>query len=184
MKRTALAFAVIGLMAGGALIVTGYVTASETKQPASEHEGSHAKEEGSQPKSGVVHDAIELTRDVIKTERKTIIAATLDMTADESEAFWPVYREYETDLARVNDGALKIIKDFAKSYDTLTDEQATQMVKDFLKVKEDQLKVKRSHLKKFEKVLPPKKVARLYQVENKIEAAIQYEMAAEIPLVR
>jgi hypothetical protein len=156
---------------------------------ASQHKGSEEKpathaESGSKSKSGVVHDVIELTRDVVKAERKAIIAGALDMTAEESQAFWPVYREYENEISKVGDRLLAVIKDFASNYETLTDEQAKAMLQDYLMVEQDHLKVRRSYVKRFEKVLPPKKLVRFYQVENKIDAAIEFEMASEIPLVK
>jgi len=98
--------------------------ASEEKAPAVESHGSTAKHEAAEAKTGEVHDAVELTRDVIKGERKAIIAGTLNMTAEESQAFWPVYRDYENDISKVNDRLLAVIKDYAKNYDILTDEQA------------------------------------------------------------
>jgi len=158
--------------------------ASEEKAPAVESHGSTAKHEAAEAKTGEVHDAIELTRDVIKGERKAIIAGTLNMTAEESQAFWPVYRDYENDISKVNDRLLAVIKDYAKNYDILTDEQAKTMLQDYLKAKEDRLKVRKSYVKKFEKVLPPKKLVRFYQVENKINAAIEFEVARGIPLVQ
>jgi hypothetical protein len=57
------------------------------------------------------------------------------------------------------------------------------MLQDYIKAKEDHLKVRKSYVKKFEKTLPAKKLVRFYQVENKIDAAIEFEMAKEIPLV-
>ena len=43
--------------------------------------------------------------------------------------------------------------------------------------------LKTTYVPKLSKVLPPKKVARYLQVENKIRAAIKYDMADKVPLV-
>jgi len=180
---TLLCLAIPSLFGGASPAFADQQKSSEEKATAEKSMGSGAKHEAAEAKSGEVHDAIELTRDVIKAERKAIIAGTLDMTAKESEAFWPVYRDYENDISKVGDRLLGVIKEYAKNYDTLTDEQAKTMLQDYLKAKEDQLKVRKSYVKRFEKVLPPKKVVRFYQVENKINAAIEFEVAKEIPLV-
>jgi hypothetical protein len=45
-------------------------------------------------------------------------------------------------------------------------------------------KLRHAYLPKFRKALREKQVARYYQLENKIQAAVSYELAAEIPLVK
>jgi hypothetical protein len=190
MRKGLLVLLVVGLALGSAAILSNRLFASEPRgSEARESEGSAAKEsEGSATKEeavgGAVHDVIELTREVVKTERKAIIAASMNMTKTESEAFWPVYRDYELQISKVGDRYVKLVKDFAEKWESATDEEAKAMLNDFLKVAQDRLKVKRSFVGRFEKVLPATKVFRLYQIENKIDAAIQYEVAAEVPLMK
>jgi hypothetical protein len=77
-----------------------------------------------------------------------------------------------------------LIKDFAASYDSMSDEKASDLLKQQMAIDEDRLKLKKSYLGKFEKVLPQKKVARYYQIERKLDASVQYEAAKAIPLVK
>jgi hypothetical protein len=43
--------------------------------------------------------------------------------------------------------------------------------------------VRRAYVDEFAKVLRGKKVARFYQIENKMDAVTRYELAAEIPVL-
>jgi hypothetical protein len=131
-----------------------------------------------------VEDEIELTRDVIKTERKAIIANNMQFTEEESQAFWPVYNDYQEEMREVGDRKVKLIMDFAKDYETLTAGQANAMLEELLSIKKVDLKVKKKYVTKLKKVLPAKKIMRFYQLENKLDAIINYQLAAEIPLVR
>jgi hypothetical protein len=74
--------------------------------------------------------------------------------------------------------------DFAKDYETLTAGQANAMLEELLSIKKVDLKVKKKYVTKLKKVLPAKKIMRFYQLENKLDAIINYQLAAEIPLVR
>jgi hypothetical protein len=65
----------------------------------------------------------------------------------------------------------------------MTPESARRMVDGYLAIEADRQKIRRSYLPKFRQVLPEIKVARLYQLENKIQAAVNYELAAGIPLI-
>jgi hypothetical protein len=131
-------------------------------------------------------DGIEVTRAAIKAERRAIVSLNLELTDAESRAFWPVYDEYWVQKKKVGDRLVVLIEDFAKhyKYESLSDEKAEEMIKEFLSVMQDENKLRRKHLKRFMKVLPAKKVLRYYQIENKLDAMIDLELAATIPLAK
>jgi hypothetical protein len=128
-------------------------------------------------------DEIELTREMVQTERKAIVAENMQFSEAESNGFWPVYNEYVAEVRKVNDRRAKLIVDFARAYENLTDTQAEAFLKESIDIDKAELKVKESFLPKFNKVLTSKKVARFYQIENKLDAIIEFGIASEIPLV-
>jgi hypothetical protein len=126
---------------------------------------------------------IELLRSDIKADKVAILTAVLELTPDEGTAFWPVYREYELEQDRINDRALAGLKDYAEHYDKMTGEKATELVQMVLTVDEDRVKLRQKYLKKFQKVLPPVKVARFYQAERQIALLLRLQVASEVPLI-
>ena len=128
-------------------------------------------------------DYLEQLRTEIQTDRQALVAASLGLTDEEGAAFWPVYRDYRNDMAKVGDRMQKLIQDFAEIWGIATEEQAKTMVNEMLAIQRDQLKVRKSHLSKFRKVLPEVKVARFLQIENKIDAIVNVGLAESIPLV-
>lgn len=129
-------------------------------------------------------DEIELTRQVIQTERQAIVTAAMQLTEEESQAFWPVYREYREARSRVHDRTVKLVKEYAESYETLGEDRAESMLREILDIRQSELDLKAKYIKKFKKALPTMKVVRFFQVENKMDAVIDFELATEIPLVR
>ena len=131
-------------------------------------------------------DGIEVTRAVIKAERRAIVSMNLELTDAESKAFWPVYDEYWVQMKKIGDREVLLIEDFAKhyNYESLTDEKAETMIKELLSIMKEENKLKKKYVKKFMKVLPAKKVLRYYQIENKLDAVINFDLAATIPLAR
>jgi len=127
-------------------------------------------------------DAVELSRQIIKTRKQAIVAESMKLTEEEAQAFWPVYKDYQEGLRRVNDQYVKFIREYTGSYKNLTTEQAQGMIKKYLDIESDRLKLKKSYRGRFGKVLSPAKLIRYYQIENKIEAVIKYNLATEIPL--
>ena len=129
-------------------------------------------------------EEIQLTRGVIQTERQAIVSQAMDLTPEEMERFWPLYREYRLEAAKIGDRIVALIQRYAANYDALTDQTADKLVTDFVKVEQARARLKAAFLPKFKKVLPAKKVARFYQVENKLDILILNEMAESIPLMR
>ncbi len=129
-------------------------------------------------------DEIEITRSVIKTERKAIVAANMQLNEAESRAFWPVYNDYVNELRKINDRRVELISSYARTYDNLTETQAKAFLREHVNIKKQKLALIETYMGKFEEVLASKRVARFFQIENKIDAIVEYSLAEEIPLVR
>ena len=127
---------------------------------------------------------IQAARAEVQAERTKLVAANLPLTEEESAKFWPLYNEYRAEATKLGDRSVALIKDYAANYETMTDAKAQDLLKQQLALDEDRVKLRKSYMGKFEKVLPAKKVARYYQIENKLDVATQYEAATSIPLVQ
>jgi len=123
--------------------------------------------------------------DKIKADKKLLVAANMDLTASEAKAFWPVYDAYQKDLMTINKRIAKLIDSYAADYqaNTVTDEKAEKLTAEYVAIQKAEADLQTSYAQKLSKVLPPKKALRYLQIENKIRAVINYELAAEIPLV-
>jgi hypothetical protein len=129
-------------------------------------------------------DSMQLVRDKIRANMKLLIAENLQLTESEAKAFWPVYGNYQKGMSALNDRMIKLIKDYANNYQTMSDQTAKRLLDESLAIEAERLKLRQAYLPRFRKVLREKQVARYFQLENKIQAAVSYELAAEIPLVK
>jgi hypothetical protein len=129
-------------------------------------------------------DTMRLVRDKIRADKKLLIAENLPLTAAEAKAFWPVYDRYQQELSALNDRMIKLIKEYATNYETMSDQTAKRLMDEYLAIESARLKICQAYVPRFRKVLREKLVVRYYQLENKVQAAVGYELAAEIPLVK
>jgi hypothetical protein len=129
---------------------------------------------------------MDALREAMRADKKALIAANLQLTDAEAKAFWPVYDKYEKDLLAVNNQLYQVIEQYAIDYNKnkLTDAKGLDLIHRYLSAEAARTKVRESYLKQFSKVLPGLKVARFYQIENKLDAVVRYEMAAKIPMVK
>ena len=126
---------------------------------------------------------LDILRDTIRANKKALVAANLTLTDEEAARFWPLYDRYQTELKPVQDRAVKVIEDYTASFHDLSNEKAMKLADDWLSAEGDRVKVRRTYLDEFAKVLPGRKVVRFYQIENKMDAVLRYALAAEIPVV-
>jgi hypothetical protein len=130
-------------------------------------------------------DNMQILRDKVKADKKLLVAANMELTESEAKGFWPVYEEYQKDLSAINQGITRLIESYAEDYraNTLTDEKAKKLTDELVAIAQSDGGLQAPYVSKLGKVLPPKKVARYLQIENKIRAAVKYDLAANIPLV-
>ncbi len=129
-----------------------------------------------------VSDTMVALKEKLKADKKLVVSTALNLTDAEGAAFWPVYESYQKDLSALNGRSMKLIQDYADHYGAMTDTAAKGMVDSYLKIEKDRIALMQSYTGKFRKTLPEVKVARYYQVENKIRAVVNYELADAIPL--
>ncbi|MCP4001068.1 MAG: hypothetical protein GY727_09180 [Gammaproteobacteria bacterium] len=127
---------------------------------------------------------IEAARTIMQTERKILIMREMALTSDEAAAFWPLYDEYVVARRELGDMRIKVITDYAANYETMTNKLARSLSEDSLSYESKVLKLKKKYIKKFRKVLPDIKVLRYFQLENKLDAIIEFDLASEIPLMK
>ncbi len=129
-------------------------------------------------------DTMDILREKVRADRKLVVALALDLTESEATKFWPVYNAYQSDMIVHNDRVTKLVDKYAQAYQTMTDETATQLLDEFLAIELDRVALLTRYVPTLRTVLPPQKVARFYQIENKLQAIVSYELAREIPLIK
>jgi len=137
-----------------------------------------------QPPTGQGAEAnLDVLVDAIRSNRQALVAANLKLTEEEAGKFWPIYDRYQKEINAIGDRLVGVIQDYTTHFSDLSDDKAMKLVDDYLAVEADRVKVKRTYVDEFAKALPGRKVARFYQIENKMDAVIRYDLAATIPVV-
>jgi len=129
-------------------------------------------------------ETMKLLREKMRVDKKLLIASNMELTEVEGKTFWPIYDAYQDDFAKLAARGLKLLDDYAKSYKVMTNDIAKKILDEQMAIESEKLKLRQTYLPTFRKVLSDIKVARYYQLENKIQAVVNYELADMIPLVK
>jgi hypothetical protein len=134
--------------------------------------------------SGAILDQnLDVTRQLVRTNRRAIVDAAMELSLEESRAFWPVYREYEVDLLEVNDRMAEVVEAYLAQGQTLSEEAAEAMLDEVLAIQWARLELSQRCARKLGRTLTPQRVLRFLQVEQRLDIAIRSELANQIPLV-
>lgn len=139
-----------------------------------------------QSESGILADqGLKEARELLQSGRKEFVAEELHLNEAEARAFWPVYDEYHAAVMVVRDRHAETLGDYLKTYQAgaVTDQYAEELIDKELEFRSDLLDVQEKYLKKFKKALPIRKVARFYQLESKMDAEIDAQLALFVPLM-
>jgi galactose-1-phosphate uridylyltransferase len=120
----------------------------------------------------------------LRADKKLLVSENMQLSEEEAKAFWPVYTAYQDELIAIQKRSVKMIKDYSDAYSNMTSDIAKKLLDEMISIDSSLLKLRQDYLPKFRKVLPEAKVARYYQIENKIRASTNYDLAAGIPLIK
>lgn len=128
---------------------------------------------------------VEEGRAMVAAGRKEMVRMELQLSKEDATAFWPVYDEYAAATKVVQDAYVSVIMRYVDRADAgdIDDDYADELLTSYFVIKQELLNIRRAYVPRFKAVLPAAKVARFYQLENKINAEIDAQLATAIPLI-
>ncbi|MFO1312211.1 MAG: hypothetical protein U1F41_09130 [Burkholderiales bacterium] len=119
-----------------------------------------------------------------RKDKRALVAEKLQLTPAEAKKFWPIYDQLQMDLQSVNRARNLALETLVSRDKPVTDAYAKQIVGDLMSAEEQEVKAMRKAVNATMKALPPRKAARYLQLENKLRAAQDYEIAVVFPLAQ
>ncbi|HEX8782605.1 MAG TPA: hypothetical protein VF764_04490, partial [Steroidobacteraceae bacterium] len=128
--------------------------------------------------------AIQMLRQDVGRDRRDIVKANMLLTNSEAARFWPLYDQYRSEMHKVGDRRLKVITDYAANRDSMSEDEANRLGREWLDAEKQRVDIKEQYFKKFQKEgLSARTTARFFQIDQKLDAAVDAALAAHIPLI-
>ena len=128
-------------------------------------------------------DVTNVARADLRTQKSALMTEAMQLTPQQSENFWPIYREYENEMDKITDNRLAKIKFFAENYETMDDDKADSLAKEMFNLEKDRTKLREKYYKKMRKALNGVSAARFVQVDRQINTLLDMEIMQMIPLI-
>jgi hypothetical protein len=132
----------------------------------------------------ITDQQLALLRSDIRSIKKQLIAANLTLTDSEAPKFWQVYEQYSAETEKISAARAAIIKEYAREYGTLTDDQADSLIRRWLDTDIEQTKLRQRYVPIFRQILPGKKAATFFQLDRRISTMIDVQLTLQLPLAQ
>lgn len=126
---------------------------------------------------------VRLFRKDVKSLKKQIISANLDLTETEAAQFWPIYDRYTKEMARILDKKFETIKEYVTNHNTITDEQADAYIQGRAAAEESILQLRLKYVPIFREVLSGKTAALFTQMDWRLDLMVELQVAAQVPMI-
>jgi hypothetical protein len=127
---------------------------------------------------------VELLRSDIQKRQVAVIGEVMQLNDADSAKFWPIYRQYQSELQALNDTKIAVVRDYVKNYDNLTDQMADHDANTIFDFESKRVALKKKYYERMKNALSAKTAARFFQVENQILMLIDLQLASSLPAIR
>jgi hypothetical protein len=128
-------------------------------------------------------DVLDLARADIRTGKMGMVAAAMQLTEEQQEVFWPLYREYANEQEKLLEQRITMLQEFAGNYEKMTDERAHSIAAQSFAISRARLHRRERYFQKFAEVLGPIYAARFIQVDSQISTLMDFELMKSTPLI-
>ncbi len=129
-------------------------------------------------------ELIELARQDIRAGRMGMVAASMDLTQEQQEIFWPIYREYADEQEKLLDRRIAMLQEFAERWDSMDDNTASSIAAQSFAIQRSRLERRERYFKRMSEALGPVLAARFLQVDGQISTLLDFEMVQLTPLLQ
>jgi hypothetical protein len=127
---------------------------------------------------------IEILRANIRADKMQLVTDEMQLSDDEAKTFWPIYRQYDSDLTKLNDEKVNLLKEYANSYEKLTSQQVQSLAHRSFELQKARVDLRQQYFTKIAHAVSPQTAGRFVQVEDRIDLLLNLQLAASVPMVQ
>ncbi len=129
-----------------------------------------------------VQSYIDLLRRDVRQQKAEIMGVMMLLSAADAAKFWPIYSDYDVALAKLNDQRLENIKEYARNYNDLTDEEADRLIEKSVSFQKERADLLAATYVKVKQALGGVTAARFAQIEHQLLLIIDLQIDSSLPI--
>ncbi len=125
---------------------------------------------------------IELLRTDIRKSKSQVLGEVMRLDTDDSQKFWPIYKEFETELTKIGDQVVTVMREYVENYGNMTDATADKLATQVLNIERQRNGLKKKYYDRLKNSMGAGMAMRFLQVENQLERLVDLQLAAQLPV--
>ena len=170
------------LVAASTLLFAALALAQTPSKPAAATAGLGKAQAASNEETNI-RAYIELLHRNVKKSKSQIMGDIMQLDTEQAAKFWPIYQQFESDYSTLGEKVVALIRDYADSYDAMTDTAADKIANQVLAIEQERNELKKRYYERLKGELGAITATRFLQVENQLERLIDLQIAAQLPVV-
>jgi len=166
---------IIGGLAATVLLMAGSMANAQAPATGAPSAASTAKAN--------LDQEIKLLRKDVRSEKSRAMLNALELNADQTAKFLPIYQQFQAELGRLNDLREANIREYAKNYGALTDNKADELVNQAISYYKKRTDLIANYYDKVRAALGTGTAARFVQVEAMLDNIIDLQIQSGMPLI-
>jgi hypothetical protein len=130
----------------------------------------------------VTDEDIALLRQDLRAKKMQVIGENMSLSEEEGQKFWPIYNHYVKDLQEVNNQKYALLKQYAETWETMSDQDALIYVRNWLEADGQAQALRLKYVPVVSQVLPGRKAATFFQLDRRLNMMIDLQLFSQIPL--
>jgi hypothetical protein len=130
----------------------------------------------------VTDEDIALLRQDLRARKMQVIGQNMSLSDAEGEKFWPIYNHYVRDLQEVNNQKYALLKQYAETWSTMTDQDALIYVRAWLEADGQAQALRLRYVPIVSQALPGRKAATFFQLDRRLNMIVDLQLFSQIPL--
>ena len=130
-----------------------------------------------------VQEYIDLLRSDVRQQKSEIMGVVMALDVDQANKFWPIYSEYDAELTKLNDLRVANIREYARTYDQMTDAKADELIQNALDYRKQRSELLAKYYGRVKSSLGSIEAARFLQIEDQLLMIIDLQITSELPIV-
>jgi hypothetical protein len=151
------------------------------KAPATKSQPPQSSASATQKKN--IQAYIDLMRSNVRDQKAEIMGSVMELNAQDSAKFWPIYSEYDSELSKVNDLRVANIKEYAANYSQMTDDKADELIQNAMSFRKQRAELLAKYYGRVKEALGAVTAARFAQIEDQLLLIIDLQIEASLPIV-
>ena len=123
----------------------------------------------------------KLLRTDVDAKRDTLVKAIMRLNDSDSQTFWPIYKEYEAERAKLDEAEAQLTAEYAKEYQDISDDQADQVMGKSLELEAQRAELKKKYYETMKKALSPTIATKFFEVDSQMQHIHDLQVSSNLP---